>query len=84
MLEIKAGGSVSKIKEHIMKYTLIESSNIEFIGGHSDEKYGKCTLINGNFEEYSFGFQIVTDEESVIQDFQKLFDENKKRRIENA
>ena len=37
-------------------------------------------MINGNFNEFSMGFLIITDDKSVINDFHKLFVENRKRK----
>ena len=81
MLEIKNGCSIHRLKnEYFPKYTLTDSSHIEFMGEHCAEKYRGCTMISGNFNEFSMGFLIITDDKSVINEFHKLFVENRKRK----
>ena len=72
--------TVEQIKNELKKYTLTDSSSIEFLGEHCAEKYRWCTLIHGNFEEWSHGFEIITDDKVLIAEFQKLFEENRKRK----
>lgn len=44
-----------------------------------EERYNGCTVIFGNFLSYSHVFNIVTDDEDMICQIEKLVEENKKR-----
>lgn len=84
MTEICYGGTLENIREKIEKYTLEDfsfiSENPKWLSKESKEKYKNCASICGNFKEYSNAFSIITDDKRLIEEFKKLFEENRKRK----
>ena len=84
MTEICYDGTLENIREKLEKYTLEDfsfiSENPTWTTKEAMEKYKNCAFICGNFKEYSNAFSIITNDKVLIAEFQKLFEENRKRK----
>lgn len=79
-------GTMEDLKEALVKYTLdprfeehgnFINNNPHWLKPELQEKYNNCTVIFGNFFNYSHVFNIITDDEKLISDITELVEINK-------
>lgn len=61
------------------KYGDFVNRNPHWLKKEAAEKYKGCTVISGNFATLSHVFNIITDDEELIRNFEVLVNNNKQR-----